>query len=366
LGLSWIAVSSVTGEQIADLPDLQVDGIKQIIGRYDSGTATLPIPTAPENWERATLPKATNLILLDDDTDDPRGTPIWGCAITNRKRTDGDEVFLSWGTAENYFRDRFIGNRTFTGVGQNDIFAALINEFVKLGPNGGIPMRLEYAGAGKLRDKTYTDREDKTVYSAMQDWSGIIGGPEWTIGWEWQAATVPPRVTPVLYVSGRLGKPVTPGLDASAYFNMPGDIQSFEHTDDYSNGKGATTVLAVSSGQGDDRPQSTLTTITDPLRPTVEFRYTPSTSIKLTSTLDEYAQNAAAAMAGGSSSVALTSNYDAAPKLGRDWVIGDDIGYDITSSAFPAGLKGVARAIGFEISMTEPKTITPILVGADI
>jgi hypothetical protein len=53
---------------------------------------------------------------------------------------------------------------------------------------------------------------------------------------------------------------------------------------------------------------------------------------------------------------------------GRDWGIGDDIGYEITGvdaltgldtvPAFPGGLSGVGRCIGVERTDT---TITPVL-----
>jgi len=64
--LSWLSVDAKTGGVLADLPDLDVPKVSRSICRYDSTTATLPIPTAPEGWELATRPGGAVMILLDD------------------------------------------------------------------------------------------------------------------------------------------------------------------------------------------------------------------------------------------------------------------------------------------------------------
>lgn len=371
--LQWIATEMKTGKVIADLPDLDGDSgpltVKQTIGRYEQVTAELPIPTAPENWTRATLQGGTTLVLLQDDV------PVWGGYISRRPRDAGDTVQLSLMTMEGYLDRRFVGDQVFTATGQNSIIQTLVTNYVVAGSNGGIPMRVQIVngGVGTLRDRTYFDKDDKTVYSVMQDLSGVIGGPEWTIGWEHQ--TNPERYTPVLYIGNRIGSPVTAGMGANATFEIPGGINDFSLAEDFGASAGANDVMAYSSGQGDSRPQSPRQVLTDPDRPTFEYRYSPSTSISDVSTLTSHAQARLGQMFGGSNVLAMSAILDDSPKLGTDWFIGDDIGYQIggydsdgkdTVPSVPGGLAGIARAVGWELETSATPIITPILASADL
>lgn len=373
MGFSWVATEVLTGAIIADLPDLDVDKVSRTLGSYTAATGTLPLPTAPPNWERATLEGATNLILLADNPDDPsHGIPIWGGMITKPVRSHGDTVPISVTTLEAYLDRRFVGDKVYTAAGQSDIIADLITSYIATGSNGGIPIRVQYAtpGSGVLRDRTYKDQDDMTVYSAMQNLMGVIGGPEWTIEWEWQHS--PERITPVLLVGARIGVSAPDGLGPAATFEMPGPVTQFSNPRDYSSGKGANDVMAYSSGQGDVRPQSPRQVIADPERPTFEHRYSPSSSIIDVDTLTGYAMKGVAALAGGTQSLSMSAVAENAPRLGVDWSIGDDIGYKIggldengrdTVPGFPGGIEAVARAIGWELTLGNTPIITPILDG---
>ena len=369
--LSWVATEARTGAIIADLPDLAVESVKRSLGQYEPATATLPLPTAPQNWERATLEGATNLILLAENPSDPsHGVPIWGGMITRSTRGRGDTIELTLATLEAYTDRRFVGDITFSATGQNDIVKSLIDTYVATGPNGGVPIRVQFAtaGVGARRDRTYTDDSDKSIYSVLSELSAVIGGPEWTIEWEWQHG--PERITPVLYVGDRIGNAVPAGLGPAASFDMPGSVTDVTYVRDYSSSNGATDVMAVSSANADLRPKSPHIVTPDPSRPTFEYRWTPSTSITDVGTLTDHARAAAAALADGLSSVSLAASMTNAPRLGVDWSIGDDIGFSIggideagldTVPAFPGGLSGTARAIGWELTLGNTPIITPIL-----
>ena len=367
MGFSWVSTEALTGKIIADLPDLQVERVKLSLGRYESATASMPLPTAPNNWERATLEGASNLILLADNPNDPaHGIPVWGGMVTSSNRDGTDVLPMSVATLEAYLDRRFVGDQTFTQVGQNDIFQTLIANYVAAGSNGGLPIRVQVVngGVGTLRDRTFKDQDDKTVYSAIRDLAGVIGGIEWAIGWEWQ--TNPERITPVAYVGDRIGTAVTPGLAPAATFYLPGSVASVVNPRDYSNGRGANDVMATSSGQGDVRPQSPRQVFADPDRPTFEHRFSPSTSITEISTLTEYAEAALAVLKDGIRSVGLTAATGNAPRLGVDWNLGDDLGFDITAPAFPNSKVGVARAIGWELELGGVEFVTPVLAGEEI
>ena len=359
MGYAWVATEILTGRILADLPDLSVGTVKQSLGKYESTTATLPVPTAPEDWLRATMPFASVLVLLDETAN----VPVWGGVVTKRVRSSDDTVELSLATVEAYFDRRYVGDTTYTQAEQNSIVSDLTNRYIKAGSNGGLPVRIQTLTAGALRDRTYEDESDKSIYSVLQELSGVEGGPEWTVGWEWQHD--PERITPVLYVGTRVGNPVTPGLAPNAVFEIPGPVTFAELDEEFTSGKGGNDFMAVSTADADVRPQSDHIVVPDPLRPTLEERWTPSTSITSKTVLNAHANAKAAILAGGTNTLALSSVTEKAPRLGVDWGIGDDIGYVVHSPAFPGGIEGVVRAIGWQLDLGAPNIITPILQGSE-
>jgi len=366
---TWLASELLTGRIFADLRDLEVRRVKQTLGRYETATAKLPLVgnAVPVDWERVLLPGATVFHLMRRNPAGGPSIPQWGGYITADPLNDEDAVEFPMTTVEAYFDRRFVGDETYTGVGQNLIVKDLVEKYAAAGPNGGIPIRVVIVsgGDGKLRDREYKDQDDKTLYSVLQDFMGVKDGPEWTVGWERQSN--PERITPVLYA-------------------------------------------------GD--------------RPTFEYRFTPSTSIKETATLDEHAEGAAVELAGGTKSLQLAGDAVTSPTLNVDWFVGDDIGFKVGGQfrpgisnlgapgvfevdaegllipnvgtqpaenglldasglvagtdglyefseprtraarpivpAFPTGLRGVARAIGVELDFENVPTVTPILAGDDI
>jgi hypothetical protein len=377
MGFHWIATKLTTGDVLADLPDLQVDSVKAQIATYQTTTAVLPMASAPENWQRATLHGATVYHAVDDDTN----VPVWGGFITRRPRNLGDSLSLSLATVEAYMDRRFVGDESFgdadagTTVGQNIIVQTLVENYIATGSNGGLPIRVEIVsgGDGTQRQRTYTDISDKTIYSCLTELYAVDGGPEWTIGWEWQHN--PERITPVLYVGTRLGQSPQPGLAPNAVFQSPGAVTDLELQEDYSADNAGNDFMATSTASADTRPQSDHVVIADPERPTFERRWSPSTSITDVATLNQHAQSMSVLQGGGTSTLALSAVVQSGVRLGTDWAIGDDIKYVIggTDSAgretvpqFPGGAEGVARAIGWQLDFGDVDVITPILQGADV
>jgi len=340
------------------------------------------------------------MILLSDEQ------PIWGGLVTQRTRGSGDTLALALATEEAYLDGRFVGNETYVAVGQNAIVADLFAKYVSVGPLGGIPIRVvQVGGAGKLRDRTYTDDSDKSIYSVLTELAALIDGIQYSV--EWEHLTSPERYCPVLYVGARIGTPVTPGLAPAAVFDLPGCVTEASYTEDFSGGRGANSVVATSTATGDVRPQSPPQLATDDGRPTREYRFTPSTSITETATLTDHASKALAALATGANALTLSAAVAAAPKLGIDWVLGDDLGYQIgglevdprarwtpgftdafsdiftdmfggtptglmdktlvnpngrpSVPAFPQGLSGVARCVSWELTLGVTPIVTPTL-----
>lgn len=349
--LSWVSVSALTGSIIADLPGLKPSGsLKRTIGRHESQTADLPLDGAPSNWETATREKSVFLVALTDALEnEPRGLPVWGGMVTERTTDHTSTVGLSMVTAEDYLNDRNVGTVKYTGWAQNDLAADLITRYVI--PNG-IPLRVvKLAGANPTRDRAYADKDDKSVLDALDELSGVIDGPEWTIGWEWVDER---KLGLVLTVGARLGSPAPAGLGPASWFELPGNVTSFELVRSFRRGEGANDVMATSSGAGDARPQSPRQVNAGDGRPKIEYRWSPSTSITNVSTLTAHAQRALAGMKSGTVALSITANTQET----EPFDLGDDVGFNLTAPAHPNGITGTARAIGIEWTDT---TITPVL-----
>ena len=402
--LTWVSTEIRTGRVIADLPDLAGSGGGDLtlavqMGNYQSCAVNLPLPTAPENWQRAVKEGGSVLNVLQD------GNPIWGGYVSRENRTAGDEIEMSLVTLEGYLDRIYVGDETFTGVGQNTMAQTLVNKYAVDGVLGNaLPIRVVVTsgGAGPLRNRSVADADNKTLYSVLQDMAGIDGGIEWTIGWEHLSA--PERYTPIFYVGTRLGSAVTPGLAPAATFEMPGPVTDFSYSVDFGDGKGANVVKAYSSGQGTVLPQSAVQSSVDPDRARFEYRWTPSTSITDVATLTSHAASKLAQISTGTITVSLSAVAAEAPQLFTDWNVGDDIGYTIgglvfdpttrivvdifidtftdlfgasgpvlvnpngidTVPAFPGGKSGVARAIGWTLTLSSTPIVAPVLAGASL
>jgi len=351
MSLSWLSVNANTGDVITDLTNLRVDGsLKRTIGRHETQTATLPLDGAPSNWRTATRKKSVFIVALSEPLEnEPRGVPVWGGMVTERKTSHKEGVTLSMATAEDYLNDRYVGDETYTAEPQNDLVEDLIVKYVA---TDGIPIRVvKLPGANPVRDRTYLDKDDKSVFAVLDELSGVAGGPEWTIDWEWVDEQ---KLGLVFYVGARIGSAAPAGLGPSSWFSLPGNVDDVELTEGYQRGNGANDVMAVSSGSADARPQSTHHTSASDGRPRIELRWSPSTSITDINTLEEHAEKALERLKGGSLALSITANRDETTPFN----LGDDVGFDLTSWAWPDGITGTARALGIEYTDTK---VTPVL-----
>lgn len=350
---SWVSTELRTGRILAELPDLDVREVPaRISGGVGSASGTTPLDRLPE-WERALEPGGATLVLLED------GAPIWGGIVWGCADgpTSADVALATW---ESFGDRRFTGDLVRTGVARRDIAASLAGLLVDQ-----TPLIIETTGGpGQIDSRSYADEQDKTVRSALTELSAAPGGPEWVI--TWRHLTSPERLVPVLTIADRIGSDPAPGYAPAAVFDYPGCVTTYRNTLDYSDGKGATSVVATSTASGDVRPQSPPQLAADPDRPRIEHRFTPATEIAATDTLTGHAQRAGAAMAGGQRDLELTSVVDpqpgkpAAPRLGRQWAIGDTVGYAI-DRPYGTPLTGLARVVAWSLNLKGVRTMTPTL-----
>lgn len=370
--VTWLGCDLATGRIVEELPDLTPSGsISALLGAYTSASFRLPIPLggngkAPRNWESATEPGRSMIVAV------LAGAPVWAGIVLPREGGSDPTEDIACVSLEGYLDRRFVSDQRLVQADEALIAASLIDD----ANIEGIGFVVDAPETGTLRDRTYLDQDDKTVYSALRELMGVIDGPEWTIALDWTDATQT-AIAKIARVRKRIGyissapNAVFTTGSANAVLASAGASEArYRYREDYSSGKGANHVVATSSGEGESRPQSA------PARdeallaagwPRWEHRYSPSSSITDVATLDAHAQATLALMSRGARTLTITARAAAYPVLGTDWAIGDDIGYELTGHRHPAGLTGVARAIGWEL---DPRagTVSPILLtpGEDV
>lgn len=351
MALSWVSVSATTGRVIADLPTLKVDGaLKRTLMRYESQTASLPVGDRknppPENWRQATRKGAAFLVALDE-----ANVPLWGGMVVRRNTSEGSDAKLTLASAEAYFDRVYVGDVQFEDQPQNIIVKTLIESYAAAA-QGGIPIRVEIVGSnGALRSQAYKDLDDKTLYSVLTGLSGLLGGPEWTVGWEWVDSQT---LGLVATVGDRVGSTAPAGLEPAAQFYLPGNVTTFDLDEGYTSGEGANDVTATSS---EARSPRQVTANSDG-RPRFEYRWSPDANVATFDDLVNHAVRGLDTMKEGTVALKLDLSRHRPPYLGRDWNLGDDIGFDLTAPAWPKGVSGTARAVGWELT---DNTVTPLI-----
>ncbi|MFL6144097.1 MAG: hypothetical protein ACJ72N_19810 [Labedaea sp.] len=367
LDLTWLGCDLVSGKIIEELPDLtpKSGSLTATLATATSAQFSLPIPlggtgAAPRDWQSATQEADAMIVAV------LAGTPIWAGAVLVNDRGTAATAELACVSLEGYLDRRYVGDHTWTGQDEASVIAAglLADANVE-----GIGLVIDAPATGTLRDRTYADRDDKTVYSALRELMGVMNGPEWTIALDWTDSTQTAvrktaRVRKRIGVGAAIPNAVFDAQSSAVFDSAGTGSTQYRVVRDYSAGKGANHIVAVSSGQGDSRPQSS------PARaealiaggmPRWEYRWTPSTSITDTTVLDAHAQSALQLKANGARSITITARADIYPLLGRDWAMGDDIGYNLAGHGHPDGLLGVARAVGWQLNPVQG-TVSPIIL----
>lgn len=351
--IQWVACSAKTGIVVTDLAALSVPTVSDLICGYATATATLPMDGAPVDWELATRPKASYLVMLDDET------PVWGALIAKRTSSQSDVITLSLQTIPAYFLTRHVGDETYEGVDQCEIVADLIDSYA----GDSFPVSTSYTASDYTRNRTYRDVSNKTLFDAITELAGVINGAEWAVTWasSTDGSTGKQKYTPVVQIADRLGSAPMDGLMPSVTFDLPGNVLDCAYSEDFTTGAGANRVVASSTASTDTVPTSDAQTYTDPDRPVYEYRFTPSTSITDVETLNDHAEGALARMREGtrSLSLALDASSETCPCTG--YALGDTVGFDLTLPSRPNGLQGWARVTGYKRVTEGTQTVTPTL-----
>lgn len=343
--VEWIACDTVTGDKVAYLSGMR-GTISRALGAYTSDTLTVPAPLAgplalggllEQSVGPDQLPTRMIVCIIND-------LPAWAGLIWKVRGGTGARIELGCSTPESYLDRRYIGDHQFTQVDQASIAATLVNAV----NTEGIGLEIDAPLTGVLRDRTYWDDEDATYYGRLQELMDVENGLEWTIDLDWRTDRM--QSVRLIYRSGlRIGSTTPRGPLATE----SKAVTQYSATYDYGKGMGANDVLAYSSGEGADRPQSQHLRNTFALEqgiPRVEHRWSPSSSIKDTTVLNAHAAAALARLDGGSTSLEITSRWNIEPaRLGIDMSLGDDIEYALVGHMHPNGLYGTARMVGWRL-----------------
>jgi len=355
--LAWYGCDLRTGGIIEDLPSLTPSGtLSRRLGASTSCQFDLTLAGAPDGWEAATAPGRSLLVAVDMETD----RPIWAGIPLPREGGSAPEVSLGAATPEAYLDRRFTGTQLLVQQDQATVITAVMTSALSQGP----PLVMDAPPTGALMDFEVQDSDDRTVLSTLEEISGAEGGPEWTIDVEWADAghtgfVLPVRVRPT--IGAQSDRP-------EAVFDYPGCVTSYSLAESYEAGKGATAVLARGEGEGASR-LSSASMVAAGLEaagwPRYVYRFTPASGVTDPTQLDAHATKALGLMQTGSNVWTCTAKVAAAPRLGRDWGLGDTVQISVSKSPrHPQGAEVVARAWAWEL---EPAAdvLRPILVQED-
>lgn len=350
-GLSWLAVSMVSGKVIAELPFLQCQNVEMRMMEGCSLSASLPFDGLPVNWVAATEPMKISLLLVQAGNEHP----LWGANIVQRERELGSSVIaLKLATYEDYLDRQVVGDDSYSQIPQTQIVGSLVDKWAIEGKNNAL--QLDITSSNIRRDDTDHKLNDKkSVLSCIQTLSKLQNGPEWYIDWQKQGV----EYHPVLHVADRAGSlyPVITFKEDS--------FTSFKITESWNVRDGATRVKAMSSADGDMTPQSSWHDTHDGSRPVVDYVYTPSTSITNIATLDSHAAARLEAIHGGTVTVGMGFNLLSMPRLGVEWNLGDVVSWKLDApDVLQDFTRGEARFIGYKIDLNSV-TFTPYLLSDD-
>lgn len=344
-GFQFLAVSLTSGIVLAEFPDLQVDKLSYRFEETTSETVLIPWRNIPSNWDEATIPYGTAILLT-------RGsTVLWGGIVVKRERTlQGSGLSLTLATVEHYLNSVYVKDHVYSAWEQTWI----VDDLVKSTLDGHrFVFDVDTAGSRIKRDRTYEESSDKTLLSVLQELSNVQNGPEWCTSWKADGG----RYVPVVTVADRIGSvtPVTT-FDESV-------MTSFRVLEDYTAGYGANVVWAVGDTTGETQSRSDVMVAEQSYRPVVEHVVNASSSVMLKETLNGHASSALQQLRDGTNTVAMTLSLLAAPILYEEWKPGDVVAWTVADDdgRFSGFNHGEARVVGYDIDFSGVWTIAPVL-----
>jgi hypothetical protein len=349
-GYTWFGCDLVTGQIIEELP-VNADSLSTLIGAYSTASVSIPLPDAPASWPSATEPGRT-LLVCSRDLDD---VIVWGGMVTSRSGGSGTNLSLGLATLEAYLDRRFTPTRVYYGADEARIAEDLVLTTQWLGD--GVDLLIDAPDTNALRDRTYEDSSDSTVYSDLVELSGVEGGPEWTISLRWNGEKT--HVEKVFVLRKRLG---VQRESPEAVFDFPGTVKAYEFSESFTREDGANEVQVFGDGEGPARPASAQWYSGIPGFPKFETRETRSGVVE-SATLDRHAEELLYMMRLGARTLTIEADADSAPLYLNGWGLGDTVALRVERSyRHPEGLWATGRVIGCDLDPRSGGTVSPIVL----
>lgn len=344
-GFQFLAVSLTSGVVLAEFPDLQVSKLSYRFEEVTSETMVLPWRNIPSNWNEATIPYGTAILLTRDST------VLWGGIVVKRERTlQGSGLLLTLATVEHYFDSVYVGDHVYSNCDQCEIVKDLVSSTLD---GHRFMFSVEATPSRIRRDRTYEADSGKTLLSAIQELSNVQNGPEWCTSWRSSGE----GYLPVLTIADRIGSvtPVTT-FDESV-------MTSFRVLEDYTAGYGANVVWAVGTTTGETQLRSDVMVAEQSYRPVVEHIVNASSSIMRKETLNGHASSALQQLRDGTNTVDMTLSLMAAPIIYEEWKPGDVVEWLVADDdgRLDGFAHGEARVVGYDVDFSGVWTITPVL-----
>lgn len=368
--LTWYGCNLTTGQIIDEIPEVRGD-IGRIIGAVTTASLEIPIPIAGQSSRRASIMGCTtkwwNFLVAVAN-----GVPVWSGIVTYRSIGSDATIKVTCATPEVYFGERYIRDHGWNSLDEAQIMLHLIQDAEQYeGQWRGLNLLLDAPNTGVKRERTYFDSENKRVLDGLEELMAIEDGAEWTVDTVWSNEDRQ-GFRFVFRVRREIGRrAANPNVQFVAslpsFDSVSAGNATYEQTQDGSNGKQANVVIAYSSGEGDDKPISSRQIDTQQLNAGAlvrEHRYQPSNNITDQRTLDAHARAELARIKLGSEILHIESAYNAEPRLGYDWDLGDDVAWDLKGHAHPDGLIGRGRVVGWTLN-AESLIVKPILWSDD-
>ncbi len=341
----FFAVSLTSGVVLAEFPDLQVSKFSYRFEEQTSETVTIPWRNIPSNWNEATVPYGTAIVLVSELT------VLWGGIVIKRERTlQGDGLTLTLVTVEHYFDSVYVKDHSYSGWEQTWIASNLVTSTLD---GHRFMLDVDTASSGIHRDRTYEESSDKTLLSALQELSNVQNGPEWCTSWHARDG----KYVPLLTIADRIGS-----TEPAVTFDES-VMTSFRLLEDYSGGFGANLVVAVGNTTDEGQMRSDVMEAGQSYRPVVEHVIRPSSSITSKETLNAHAMSSLQQLQNGTNTVDMTLSLMAAPAVYKDWMPGDVVAWTVSDDdgRLVGFDHGEARVVGYDIDFNGAWTITPVL-----
>jgi hypothetical protein len=355
--LAWLACDLKSGRIAEELRSLAPSGaIESRLSLSSTAQLDLTLAGAPAEWEAATDPGRTLLVAVDTYT----SQPIWSGLVLTRTGGSDPVVQLGAATPEAYLDRRYTG--TYNGIARDQ--ALIMGDLVTSVLTDAPPFVVDAPAGSAAIVYQLLDGDDRTVLSALQELAGMEGAPEWTVDTVWLDAAQT-AVQLVLRVRPTIG---VQSPNPEAVFDLPGCISTYSLAESYESGRGATAVRAWGDGEGSARLKSVDQTATDLITAgwcRWENRYTPSSGLTDPDQLTAHAVQALAQQRTGTRTWTVDAVASRAPRLGRDWGLGDSVHVQIGySPRHPRGAETVSRAYAWRLDPAADR-ITPVLVEGD-